>query len=424
MGYLQPTKLDADGEAFAALYRRHFGLVWSLTLHMGVPAAAREDVAQEVWITIHRRMHSLRADASVRAWVASITRNVAMHHRRADGRRHRKHAALTVVTGVNEGIHDADAITTIDDTLRAMDPAQRETFVLVAVAELSGPEVAEVLGVPLNTVYSRLRLARARLATALTEAQEREAAMLLREAPQQQRAASRVWLAVITDLGWRDAAPALMTAASTTFTGKLAVVAISALATVMGTAALGGRGDRSAHAGAVASAVAPRDASASREPAPHEPAPDEPVAPAEPLLAPPLQEPTSIAPPVVHHVDASAARTTARTEVAPRRESKQEPPHESPTAPIVDALAAEAALLSQARRALSDGDPARARELLTQQAREFPEGRLAIDRRAAWVRMLCAAGESTQARYQLKKLLRDHPGAAAAVAVRDVCADE
>lgn len=423
MGYLRPTQLDAEGEAFAALYRRHFGLVWSLTLHLGVPAAAREDVAQEVWITIHRRMCTLRPGASVRAWVASITRHVAMHHRRADGRRNRKHAALTVVTGVCEDIHDADAITTIDDTLREMDPAQRETFVLVAVAELNGPEVARVLGVPLNTVYSRLRLARARLATALTEAQEREAYQMLRTAPQEQRAASRVWLAVITDLGWRDAAPTIVTAASTTFTGKLAVVAMSALATVLGTAALGGIGDRSAHAGAVTAALAQR-ADVDEEPqAPGDASQGDasevtaPVvdAPVVPVLLPSVPVRAAAAAPAGRH--APAHRTASRGDGS-RREDRPAAPVVAPT----DTLAAEAALLGQARRALNEGDPASARAILSRHASEFPDGRLAIDRRAVWVRMLCAAGEPAQARRELQALLREHPGAPAAVAVRDVCA--
>jgi RNA polymerase sigma-70 factor (ECF subfamily) len=443
MGYLRPAPLDAEGEAFAALYRRHFGLVWSLTLHLGVPAAAREDVAQEVWMTIHRRMGALREGASMRAWVASITRHVVLHHRRADGRRSRKHAALTVVTGVCEEIHHADAITTIDDTLRAMDPAQRETFVLVAVAELTGPEVAQVLGVPLNTVYSRLRLARARLAMALsdahTEERQRAAEAGLRDEPNTQGAASRVWLALVTDLGWREATPSVVSATTTGLTGKLAVVATSALATVLGTAALGGLGDRSAHADAVPAASVAVIDDAARDPrtrpvpevdarAPatvHEVA----AIPTGDPMPMPSDDPREVVPgttvPARHaapHASAAAAKTRASVKATPAQVDDGAPSSIA-AKPLPDMIGAEAALLGEARRALRDGDPSRARLILTEHATTFADGRLAIDRRALWARMLCAAGDAAAAREHVQALLRDQPRAPAAVAVRDVCTE-
>jgi RNA polymerase sigma-70 factor (ECF subfamily) len=421
MGLLRPPKLDAHGEAFTALYRRHFGLVWSMTLHLGVPAAAREDVAQEVWLAIHRRLGSLRPDASSRAWVASIARHVAMHHHRTTSRRSRKHSALTVVTDVCERTHKTDALAEIDVALRQMDPAQREAFILVAVEEMSGPEAAEVLGVPVNTVYSRLRLARARLATALTDIDDEQAANALRDAPQQQQAANRVWIALAIDLGWRSAAPA--TAISTFWTGKLAVVATSALATVVGTAALGGRGDSSAHARSIAAPVEVRAASVVETTA-SEPAPIRTTEPAEAIAA---AAPDPIA--------STTIATSPRVAQAPRRPTpKAATPTPAPqpeatvaevvAPPVVETLATEAKLLGLARRALSDGNPTRARALLEQHANQFPNGKLALERRAAWVRMLCAANEPAEAREQLAKLMRDDPTAPAVVAVRDVCKSE
>lgn len=429
MGFLRSPKLDADGEAFSALYRRHFGLVWSLTLHLGVPAAAREDVAQEVWLAIHRRLHSLRPDASSRAWVASIARNVALHHHRTDGRRSRKHSALNVVTDICERAHATDALASIDVVLRDMDPAQREAFILVAVEELSGPEAAAVLGVPLNTVYSRLRLARARLATALTEIDDEQAAHALRSAPQQQQAANRVWLALAADFGWRDAAPTIV--AATSWTGKLAVVATSALVTVLGTAALGGRGDTAAHAGPSAAPIETR-AAVDTQDDPHTTV----VPPTEPVIEIVATEIAatetvasegiatgSIAPaPSRSHASTRRAPPTTKVVPTPATEAPSEPAVAAP--PVAESLAAEAKLLARASRALKDGDPALARTLLERHASEFPNGTLALDRRAAWVRMLCAASEPAQARHQLAKLLREHPTAPAVVAVRDVCKSE
>jgi RNA polymerase sigma-70 factor (ECF subfamily) len=51
--------------------------------------------------------------------------------------------------------------------LDALDQDKREVFVAIEIEEHSGPEVAEALGVSVNTVYSRLRLAREEFTTAL-----------------------------------------------------------------------------------------------------------------------------------------------------------------------------------------------------------------------------------------------------------------
>jgi RNA polymerase sigma-70 factor (ECF subfamily) len=63
------------------------------------------------------------------------------------------------------------------EILEAMEPDKREVFALMELEQLSAPAVAEMIGVPLNTVYSRLRLARARFEQALA----RLAATELRE---------------------------------------------------------------------------------------------------------------------------------------------------------------------------------------------------------------------------------------------------
>ncbi len=418
MGSLGQAELGGDRQTFASLYRRHFGFVWSLTAHFGVPPAAREDVAQDVWLAIHRRIDALRPDASSRAWVASIARNVALHHHRAQGRRLRKHAALTVVADIVEPPPSTDAIATLEVVLQRMDPAQREVFLLIAVEELSGPEVAATLGIPLNTVYSRLRLARARLAAAVNEIDERDAATALRSEPPSRAAANRMWFALTMDLGWRAAAP--MTLAST-WTAKLAVVAVSAMTTVVGTAALGGHGDRSAHAHPSIAAAAAPDAPAS----PRRSSPVRASSPTQVVDAPVLPvAATMIAAPAIAPV---RPRVIAPTRAAPRAKAPARASAAASTSPTASptsspaTLAAEAALLGQARRALADHDPARARSLLQEHADRFPDGELALDRQAAWARMLCAAGEAAAARELAASLGREHRRAPAVLAVRDVC---
>jgi len=99
MGLPEETVAD-EPHAFAQLYAAHFRFVWSLAARLGVPAASREDVAQEVWLTVHRRMHTLLPDASARGWVAAITRKMASRQHRTHHRAERKLAALAEVAEV------------------------------------------------------------------------------------------------------------------------------------------------------------------------------------------------------------------------------------------------------------------------------------------------------------------------------------
>ncbi|HET6583244.1 MAG TPA: sigma-70 family RNA polymerase sigma factor, partial [Nannocystaceae bacterium] len=146
-----------DPRTFAQLYADQFRFVWSLAARLGVAPAQREDVAQEVWLTVHRRMHTLRPDASERGWIAAITRKVASRHHRTHHRAERKLAALAEVESDRRGVMgERDSFAIVDDALARMEPTQRDVFLLAHVEELSGPEIADVVGAPLNTVYSRL----------------------------------------------------------------------------------------------------------------------------------------------------------------------------------------------------------------------------------------------------------------------------
>lgn len=402
MGVIHP-KLDArEADGFATLYRRQFGFVWSLTAHFGVPQAAREDVAQEVWLTVHRRLDTLRPDASARAWVASITRRIASRHHRAQQRAERKLAALVAIEDRSAAAScGPDSFALIDAALAGMDPAQREVFLLTQVEELSGPEVAEILEVSVNTVYSRLRLARARLAEALAELDHdvHEVIDSLREPLPSKRVSARVWLVLTSELGVRTTAVLVGG-----WSSKLAIAAAGGLAVI----AIGG---------ATASAV-----------------PSDPHAPVVAAIAP-IEEP--MPPPAVAQPCEVPAPTNAAIEppvVAPRPEAPRaskpaaKPKTSAPVptsapvaATIADDMKAEAALVTSARAALRDGDAKRALASLEQHRRRFPDGAMALDRRALWARATCAAGDAEAARAEAQRLLAEHPDDPVAVGVRDVC---
>ncbi|HEY0138275.1 MAG TPA: RNA polymerase sigma factor [Nannocystis sp.] len=151
-------------------YRQHFRYVYALVGRLGVPSAGVEDVAQEVFLVLHRRRAEFRGDSSVRTWLHGITVHVARRHRDAIRRRSERTAGLDeppppIPPDVE--LDHKQALRALDRLLDTLADEQREVFVLAEVAGCSAPEIAEALGLNINTVYSRLRLARGRLQGAL-----------------------------------------------------------------------------------------------------------------------------------------------------------------------------------------------------------------------------------------------------------------
>ncbi|MFO0588158.1 MAG: sigma-70 family RNA polymerase sigma factor [Polyangiaceae bacterium] len=169
---LQETNIapePADGAAapppsFDAIYEAHFALVWRNLRRLGVPEAWVEDAAQEVFLAIHRRLGDYEGRSSVRTWVFGFVLRVARDHRR---RLARKGGGEPLDEGLSDGApgpHDRlerkEALALLDAALSALDDDKRAVFVMGEIEQMTAPEMAAVLGVPLNTVYSRLRLAR------------------------------------------------------------------------------------------------------------------------------------------------------------------------------------------------------------------------------------------------------------------------
>jgi RNA polymerase sigma-70 factor (ECF subfamily) len=171
-----PLHAASCGEAdrFSAVYGEHFGFVWRSLRALGVPAAATDDAAQDVFIVVHRRLDDYDARAPMRAWLFGIARNVARRHRE----RAQRDPGLHLV-GEGRALDDTmqlrEAATLVERFLDSLDDDQRAVFVLAQLEGLTAPEIAEALGVNPNTVYSRLRAARVKFerVVARRAAQER-----------------------------------------------------------------------------------------------------------------------------------------------------------------------------------------------------------------------------------------------------------
>jgi RNA polymerase sigma-70 factor (ECF subfamily) len=151
---------------FDELYDRHFDFVWRSLRRLGVSPSDLHDVAQEVFLVVHRRLPDFEARSKVTTWLFSICFHAARDRRR---RAHVRREVLDATAAEDVADTSADASSLLerrDDlelfeaALASMDLDQRAVFTLFELESVSGPEVADALAIPLATAYSRLRLAR------------------------------------------------------------------------------------------------------------------------------------------------------------------------------------------------------------------------------------------------------------------------
>ncbi len=170
---------------FAQVYEQHVRFVWRTLRRLGVPYEDCDDAVQDVFLIVHRKLGEFRPEAPVKHWLYRLTAGIARDHRRAHRRKDPKQHGLIPVAASDE-VADAGrqgpaelaertaAARLIRDLLQQLDEAKREVFVLADLEQMTAPEIARVLQIPLNTVYSRLRRARAEFEEALMRHRERE----------------------------------------------------------------------------------------------------------------------------------------------------------------------------------------------------------------------------------------------------------
>ncbi len=149
---------------FAELYRSHATFIWRVVRRLGVRPADVEDVCQEVFVVVHRKLPAFEGRSSVRTWLYGIAvRCASDHRRRAHVQRETPTASLAdrpIEAPQPAAVAEREARAVLDEILDQLDEAKRAVFVLYELEELPMMEVAEAVGCPLQTAYSRLHAAR------------------------------------------------------------------------------------------------------------------------------------------------------------------------------------------------------------------------------------------------------------------------
>lgn len=164
------AQADLDAEArladFDVLYQKHAAFVWRTLRSLGGSREDVEDAAQEVFSTAFRKLASFQGRSSLRTWLCGIAVGVARNASRKRNRRRVASAALAPAATTSP-FESAEALDLVSTCLADLDEGLRMVFVLAELEQLTAPEIAEVLAINVNTVSSRLRLARRRFEASL-----------------------------------------------------------------------------------------------------------------------------------------------------------------------------------------------------------------------------------------------------------------
>jgi RNA polymerase sigma-70 factor (ECF subfamily) len=148
----------------AAIIAEHGPFVWRTVRRLGVRPGEVEDVAQEVFLVVHRRLADYDGRSGMRAWLYGICTKKGAEHRRRAWFRREQPVAETPETPVapdqSDSMERRDARAQLEAILAELDTKKRDVFVLFELEEMSLAEVAAAVGCPLQTAYSRLHAAR------------------------------------------------------------------------------------------------------------------------------------------------------------------------------------------------------------------------------------------------------------------------
>ncbi len=134
-----------------------------------------DDIVQEIFMVIHRKLDTLQQPQSLRSWIYSIARRTVSRYHRS----RRSHDASEIALARHVGTQLDAQPTPLElaeqneeekvlwELLGELDAPKREVLVLVEIEGMTAPEISEALEIPLNTAYSRLRAGRIAFEAAL-----------------------------------------------------------------------------------------------------------------------------------------------------------------------------------------------------------------------------------------------------------------
>ncbi|MCB9557887.1 MAG: RNA polymerase sigma factor [Deltaproteobacteria bacterium] len=165
MGVWSRLSAAERAQAWGALYQAHFDAIYRLVISLGVDDADVEEIVQRVFVIADRRLMRATID-SPRAWLRGIAVRVVCQYRRWHRLRRAKRWVVKQTTQPDplatpeDLVADSQRVIEVRRVLGTLSTKLRDVLVLVDIEGCSLSDAAQLLGVPVNTVRSRRRLAR------------------------------------------------------------------------------------------------------------------------------------------------------------------------------------------------------------------------------------------------------------------------
>jgi RNA polymerase sigma-70 factor (ECF subfamily) len=157
----------------ASVYRDNADFVWRSLQHLGIPASDLEDVAQEVFVVVHKRLHTYDATSRLSTWLFGICLRIASRHRRRAyfrwERRTPDPPERVDASTPEDRASAREQQALLARALERLSLTHRAVFVLFEIEGNSCAEIAKLLDVPVGTVHSRLHHARKEVLGRLTK---------------------------------------------------------------------------------------------------------------------------------------------------------------------------------------------------------------------------------------------------------------
>jgi RNA polymerase sigma-70 factor (ECF subfamily) len=183
-GSLAPDEIRLE-RSFEQLYEQQLDFVCRSVRRLGVDEGSVDDVVQQVFIVVHRRLTEFEGRSSIKTWLFSILLHAVRAWKRTQRRKspHRDSGATDpdtlvdtqVANNPERALERAEASRMIEDLLESLDGDKRVVFVMAELEQMTATEITEATGMDAKTVYSRLRAARTDFERAAAQMRRRAA---------------------------------------------------------------------------------------------------------------------------------------------------------------------------------------------------------------------------------------------------------
>jgi len=167
------TAGETSGLTVEHVHEQHADFVWKILQRLGVRDSDLEDALQDVFLVVHRKLDTFDGSARLTTWLYGIALRVAAAHRRRAHIRREETTADMADTADSPDAGNPEAALLeresrrrLERVLDSMSLEKRAVFVMFEIEGLTAVEIAEIVGVPVGTVHSRLSSARAEFARA------------------------------------------------------------------------------------------------------------------------------------------------------------------------------------------------------------------------------------------------------------------